>query len=570
MEIQQHSSCVAEGRPPERVADVALFSAITQRVDSDQIINILQNLTEDERKIVLNRPLFSQSQNKNDKKSCVWKLQLTLPVFIAGVHACVNVTEVLLENGADINAVENDISFLHALIWAAAYKPKAETELCKVYRTVFRFLKEPAERKRVLYSEDSDGFRPIELAAKLGTFLLLSEILETECVYKTIKYSTGTYKRVRYDLTEYDIDRKGERHTLCPLHLLSGALTKQDLAKLGCDVVFQHKLIQAWIKMKVSQRYPVILISLIWYCLFVTLFVQTDTLGNADKCHHSNGTTKPITRQFGFIPGNSRSTVFNIVITLNTLAGFSECLVCSIYKHMTSPTRRAISRPKDLLKGTSPASKRAFQFNSFMFYLAITVAYCLLGLAENGPYVDPIRLITRLFMVVLLANCILFFVMFFPTIGPFGDGLIHSLQTFLCFSVMTVIPFVAMAEGYRLVALYYCMDNIGFEAEAYYSTFLATINMVDLGQRTLLPPPFRWLHTCSIILLNFLMFNFLVGILSESVSEVCRNRHILHLHGRLSYSLCYDAHYGVMFWCMKLLKRGKDPGQLIIEYSELI
>lgn len=62
--------------------------------------------------------------------------------------------------------------------------------------------------KKLLFSENKRGLRPLELASEVGAYGLVSRIFQTDDIYKKQGNFLGCFKETLYDVTEYETTRK--------------------------------------------------------------------------------------------------------------------------------------------------------------------------------------------------------------------------------------------------------------------------------------------------------------------------------------------------------------------------
>jgi hypothetical protein len=527
---------------------------------------LLSQHPREEISIFVNRAICSYEEHEESETEFGGHLNFTLPVFLACSFGSAETVELLCDSGADIYGVDSgNVPLIHALCWTAAYKPDLEEKVCGVFRTIMDYAATVEKQSLLLLTSDAEGYRPIELASVVGAYLLMVEILEVEGVYKNITNETSTFRTVTYDVTEYEAEGLIDRHRRSPLNLLLH-LTDVDLEKPGTGKIFDHPLFQNWISYKMRREIPSLVISFCWNFKFIVMFTITDETGYRDNTNCTwNGERKHVYR---ILPENIRGHLFKFFVGVNVFVTFGEITLFLIAVYKNKP----FSRPKDITRGTSPVSSSLDV--TYALYILSQLVYYILTFVTNqdDTTLAEVRLILRICIVLFAFIMLLFYVQFLPTIGHYVIGFFSCVSTFINFAIIYAIIFFSFAEGFRIVAIYYCVESFGYDLNSYYSTLLVMLNMVDF--KALLcggvPLVVIILHVCAIICLVFLMLNFVIAILSENISNLARYRDIIRQLVRLA---------GILV--MEYLRRGlgnivrcgrdcKNPSRVVIQYKELI
>ena len=82
--------------------------------------------------------------------------------------------------------------------------------------TVETVLNNSKELRKLFFSEDQKGMRPLELACDLGTFPMIKRILTVDGVYRFPRSTPSLRRYVWYDVTDYEIFGGKSRHSLSP------------------------------------------------------------------------------------------------------------------------------------------------------------------------------------------------------------------------------------------------------------------------------------------------------------------------------------------------------------------
>ncbi len=105
------------------------------------------------------------------------------PLVLAAVFKAKEVLKIFLNNNGDVFIQDmNASTVLHGIIWAVALNPKLEMDYIGIYELLIDNLSKD-QRRQLIFLENSEGLRPIELATRLCTFGLFQRILDTEGAY---------------------------------------------------------------------------------------------------------------------------------------------------------------------------------------------------------------------------------------------------------------------------------------------------------------------------------------------------------------------------------------------------
>ena len=151
-------------------------------------------------RFVFNIPEDSLKSVKHDTLPCAFER----PLVLAAVFRSKEVLKIFLRYKGDVFIQDiNASTVLHGIIWAVALNPSLELEYTAIYELLINTLTKD-QKKHLIFLEDSEGLRPIELATRLCTFGLFQKILDTEGVYLYNKGHLGGYVCTWFDVTDYE------------------------------------------------------------------------------------------------------------------------------------------------------------------------------------------------------------------------------------------------------------------------------------------------------------------------------------------------------------------------------
>ena len=148
--------------------------------------------------------------------------------------------------GVDVTQTNHDKNnVVHTMVTASFLSPKCEDAMVTTYQHLSKIISRDT-LQMLLIQADRDGFRPLELAASLGTFGLFMAIFETEGVYLDRQVNCGAYTLQWFDISDYDPRSTSCRHDQSPMV----SFMNVDQRKLGdskTKELFESGLFRSWL-----------------------------------------------------------------------------------------------------------------------------------------------------------------------------------------------------------------------------------------------------------------------------------------------------------------------------------
>ena len=110
--------------------------------------------------------------------------------------------------------------------------------------------------RSILLTENSDGLRPLELAAHLGTFIMFTCLFETEGIYLSKIQEINVHTVQYYDITEYVI---GDRYNTSPANIIT-VLDRCKLDQKSTRDIFNNNPMATWFSAVIRANTPFIVI----------------------------------------------------------------------------------------------------------------------------------------------------------------------------------------------------------------------------------------------------------------------------------------------------------------------
>jgi hypothetical protein len=495
------------------------------------------------------------------------QFRFTLPIILAAMHGEVETLDIFFTKGADLYAADwRGENIIHALCWAAGYRPKCEASLGIVYKRIIELAATIENKRKLLYAEDEDSLRPVELASSFGNFLIMNNIFETVGIYKFILSDSPVGQVVQYDLTDYE-SRGPERRRNTPLNFIRRTY-EGDLEKEGALEILESPILQEWVGRKFKNCIPVIAMEFIVSLILIFGFTIMDDYGHDLSCSR-NVTSFEMPRSMKF-------ATFYFSVAFDLIYSFFAYLALfrGVWKLYRLNHLKHLQRPPDIqAKGKILVSR--FLFIGFytlrtllvIFYLVFDVAWSDWREWQLG---SSIMLSLRVAIQVQMWWGMLYYIQLLPGIGHLVIAAFRCFAVFLYFIVILLIFFIASAEGIRSVARYYCLGTIGYGHDSYYSTFLMMLNMISprdlLDQST--PMAMVLMHFHVVFIVVILLLNFLIALLSEEVGKIEGSKHVIQTITKCNVCIETDLMYDGISELIPDCLKGDKEERFVIEWEE--
>ena len=545
------------------------FDAIEQD-NSEVVEEILRCCNERQKRVfidgkfVFNIPEDSLKSVKDDRLPCAFER----PLVLAAVFRSKEVLKIFLRCKGDVFIQDiNASTVLHGIIWAVALNPSLELEYTAIYELLINTLSKD-QKKHLIFLEDSEGLRPIELATRLCTFGLFQRILDTEGVYLYNKGHLGGYVCTWFDVTEYENSSHGQRCDRSPLKMLV-ALEKEHLKNAQNTKLLEHPAIAKWIQTKIVTNIPYMVLWFLTRIAYtVIIFVGATSSGEEENREISGSLYKNKT----FCP----SPLFDVShATSNYLAylamGFSVVIV--LFDCIDNLLHQVKFKQQDNrlyhVFGSRNFVVRTRFYRVCNFLLAAAVlCFHLTQLTGKQAIYSKAYMLTN----ILNIWSLLFFIQLLPALGYFVTIIQRMLKDMFHFLVLYVILFFSFSQTfYNLFQMNnVCSEEFYTVPMSMYSTFRIMLNMLDLtSYEGTDMTDVSILHISYVIVVPILLVNFLIALMSNSVSDVAENRYIIMTLQRLSTALLVEERLAkfipqVYKWQQRSLLVVKD-GRVYVE-----
>ena len=507
------------------------FTKAVFKNDSECVLDMLNKFSPEEKRRIL-----------DDESSYKDHLDASYaPIHLACLMGSRKMIDAMLSHGADVTMVNNaGKNIIHMLIDATEHRPKMALEMYD-----FVMSKCSAEQKKMLLDTRFGKHPPHVYAIRKGRLHMADAIIHTNDVYRHVLKMCGAYSVVRYDLHIQDT----APHK-CPIRsMLQLSLNQVKSTETG-DVILRRP----W-SMWLSQVWSDYAWVVVLWCLarFIHLVILTlccvyRPLKMA-KTSNSSGAATDDTFSYVMTYGITYLLVFISVAAilpnifrfcqLSTLRSLKNALHFCV-KH-TYKSVKKIKRPED----SNLTHGRLFWVLSLLMHVSFLVSVLFAHLSLS--YEDTALSLS----VVLCYLSMLFFCTVIPRLGHFSiiiEQTVMDILNFTFFYVFVLLGF--SAAFYTLFQMEDDVEEFGSYRRTVFTVFYMTFNVIDVD--TLLmaraPPAAIICFVIYVVIVVVALLNFLIAILSQTVSELTESRHIAFSLNRASVALFLQEYTLVRFF----------------------
>lgn len=536
------------------------FDAIRSN-DIETISIILEELGEEDRHRILNAPFAYNVQSWKSSDVELGNL-FFLPTILAAAFQAVEALELMLEKGASI--FSRDVgghNIIHALCQLSSFIPSQEGNYVEIYGLVLKLAKEPVAWKRLLFTENEAGLRPLELAAKFGTFTLFERIINTEGVYKTYLGNFGLFHTAFYDMSEYEFSGKQSRRLQSPLKFFL-YLQRGDLKRDDCKKLMNSEVMQKWISKKIVETRPFLILWFLFRLGLVVLFFVLSgherleyvmEAGLAGKCGAADDKDTTAKTDSAELP--LKRSIFQTIVTICILATgcVITCDVLDLAINLTCKRTRQqmYKRPGEgtpyLVQWVLYRTLHTIMLVSMFSYLVIVYLH---SYQHDGREIKELRIymgVIHTLVCFLVTWSFLYFAQFLPFMSYFVLALQRLLPTICTCGVLFLFVYASFSTAVYYLEGYPC-DVRGLQYLTGFFTTLsgtATINKAwEHEEGTVI---FLYILFAIIAFIFTLAFIILVIIFAIKLS-FCKDVEIIRRLQCLDAALTIEYRVGWLFF----------------------
>ena len=493
--------------------------------DVDTVRQMLEEADKEEREVLLegwiNTDVFWTDVDGGVTDKEAFGLRRAFP--LAAVCGSLDVLQELVERG--INACQTDHlgnNAVHSIIIYSSLLHNFEQIHVKVYQH-FRSILHDDVIEEMILAENSDGLRPVELAAHYQTLRILEAIYNTPGHYVQKSHTCGMMTTIHYEIDEYE----GIAATR-PLHMSPMVfLVHLGHKKLDDDYTryfFTRSLFANWIS---SRRKSFAVLVVIWF--LIRLFVIS-------MAFLSTGLTSPTVTTSslcGYDPGLSDRSRMACTILLLVVAVMGLIFDVWDVAHMGRVFPEFRKRYV-VHQGYRFVRYWNYRLAQALFNLSAVVLCINKICGYYGGSSMPIYW-TAVFIVILTICSIwslLFFGQLIESLGNYitaTQRMMNDLFRFGVLFMVFILPFTITFGNFMLPDDNgTCPDEFTGVASSLYSGFEISQNIQDLREYSSPSKEGLWLaHVAYVTLIVILMLNFLISIFNDSYAAVAANPDII-------------------------------------------
>ena len=434
-----------------------------------------------------------------------------------------NVLKVMLELGVSATQTNShDNTFLHCMI---AYASMESEDHEKQYTETISWIQSLIswdDFRVVILTENSDGLRPLELAAHLGTFILFTYLLQTKGIYLSKTVDLNLYTVQYYDITDYVT---GNRFYTSPIYTIMN-LDYSKLDQKSTKDIFKNDPMATWFHAVIHANTPFIVIyALLRITVILNFFASLVITKRADDNVFHNTTNVSDGKYCA-----DSEVMANNVLPILLFYNIGVCTVllvidfANVFLTFTSHTKvkwklKLVSRRKNTTYNLGLVN--LFGWASWIGIFIMSISMLKQHLVNKGiPCLSPTST-DIMVMIGVLGSIwdILFFLQLVPGLGLYVIAVQQMLTDFMSFSIILAFFFFSYSIGFHLLR----EDTFNF-GTSLYGTFRLMLNTIDFSHSN---SALQIFHAAFTFLIVYLLLNILIAIFISSFEYVNEHRKIL-------------------------------------------
>ncbi len=558
------------------------FNAIANN-DAEHVEKSLSNAVEAEKLKLLNgRFMFNDTDTSGPREADIgMSFRVSRPLHVAIAFTSYDVIATFLKYNVDYEVTDyHGNNIIHTLAHLIHIKPETEEDIRDLYQKILQIVP-TSDMKTMLFQENEDKLRPLEVACHLGVLGLFQDIFQTKGVYVVNEKRTGIFTEQFIDVTDYETMGPGNRREKSPLVFLS-LLDKSCLSykdkPLSPSKLFCVEYIVSWIQSKLKSNYVLIIIWFIWrlfhsLCLMIVdafLLVGEEELVIKKICNDSNGTNGSTsvnceipaseTCMMRTVPLSMRDFAFNMVLVIYLTLHSSVALAFEFREICNGFFSRAWIYHL-------PDRKKQLILHYWFYRVTQTILHIFvilnvfIRITRHLGLID-VPILMDNFLYLGLAICmgwsVLFFLQLVPKVSHFAivlQRMVGDLGICTFVIVTFAFPYVVVLERIVNRGHIDCVEGFSSFWESWYSIFLALNNMLDFTQLVNVAPEaadafaIYVIHVVFVFFVGILMINFLIALFSSSVTEVYEHKHVIINIQKLNIVVGLEARLSKLMAC---------------------
>ena len=469
---------------------------------------------------------------------------ITRPLFLAISFHSLDILDLFLEEGADVEITEDEEGYnlLHILVVISAYIPSKQDDMVQVMEHLSNKLPSSTLSKLIM-GETTKGLRPLEFAAQQCTFGLMAKYLDIGLVVK--RQIVGMMEYIWYDVTEYEFDRPLGRRHFSPMYFICNM--DESALNNGFINSISHGQFSVWLDTKLHTHMFSYFFWLIMRVIQIVGIYVID-LDASPLVPHGGATdlSPPEVQANATFVFCHNFTVINLSPSVRrTLIIF--LLVVNVYsvgfyigrKLKTFRRDRFMYKSRNVfLPGKRNLIKQCLVYDaSFVLFSAISITYTSCAIAQIALplYVSDI---CRIFLSGWAIFSALYFIQVLQVVGPFIitiQRMLGGLAKFAMVFLIMQMPFVTLLAQVMNSHSASCIKDFNTIFDSFFTMFRIMLNAIDIKKYDIkYPYILDIIHMEYVFFVGILLLNFLIAVMANSVNEVEENKAVIMNVQRLS------------------------------------
>ncbi|XP_064641598.1 uncharacterized protein LOC135496281 [Lineus longissimus] len=531
------------------------FKAWYDILKSDDVegYNNMMKCETDEKLGLLNKKFLyctAYSKKLKDLRKDNSRIEFETPLCVAAASASRRVFVCMLKDGA--NVLNTDIegcNVIHTLVRACNCVDGFEYMYMEMLKAVMNMY-DVGTLKKLLFHEDVLGFRPLEAAAKYGTFGLFRIILETKEIYYEVIDEVGMCTYADYDVDDYESGSSRKRELRSPLRFIR-MLTPNMLKSFDENKIHQHPVVQQWITRKFIRAIPFIIF---WFSVRIMFLVSLVVLDPGLMINRSlNCISEPGHRSCS---GAGDDPPINFTLFFSDLSVYLSWLI--IAYDIVEFTYYVLEKDRWKLHGGFLHIFRKY-VSYTVFYRVIQDLLAVVSLTnfyfsiKSDP--DSINLAKAVSLPLILMSFI-YMLELLPNFGLFAITLQKMATTLIKFTFFTVFIWVIYAYFF-MICLPHTDTNFSNLGTSIYTLFLIESGNFNF---TILTSYVMLAHITYYYASAVMLLNYLIAIMSTISDEMGKQKELCLTLRRLDIAILLDDRFGrwfrrIIYLCSKTRKR---------------
>ena len=511
----------------------------------------MSTMSTSERKCLVNG-VFIYNEDAYIHASRDRDLEFKYPLHVAIAGASLKCMTRLLNDGADVSSLDvNGSNIVHTVIIACSHRRDDEAAFILILRHILDHLTKIQLVTMTTHS-NKDGYRPLELAARIGVYGIFRELLQYPGILVEAILDAGVNTYALFNLTQYENFSDRKRYLRSPLRMLV-YMREDGLQSFKHYHISLIPIIQKWFRYKLRRTLPFLFGWFTIRIAFLTLLslIDPSALLVLGVCiPYNNNTTQfenPHKVEILCAVNNHTQAEIQQTIQIAYVSSYWAviifCIDCiELIACFCDKERRIAYR--GLYNPSSPFVAYTLFYRCCQFLL-LSLCVVSVPLAKSIDLVEAIKLLYMLkaCYLPLIIMAVLYMVEMAPVFGLFAITLQKMITSMLTFVVFLMLVKIAFARFFALVAKHYGFTSV---AKSIYLLFMLETGSLSFGTEP--ETVIMVVHTVYYFISGILLLNYLIAVMSSLATNTEEDRDTTQLLRRLDMIYTVEERYTQWVW----------------------